>query len=47
VPRTPWTPGYDFPSPLSEQLQWLREAGLTPSVSWSAADLAVVVAARQ
>jgi tRNA threonylcarbamoyl adenosine modification protein (Sua5/YciO/YrdC/YwlC family) len=46
VPRTPWTPGYDFPSPLADQLAWLREAGLAPAVTWSADDLAVVVATR-
>lgn len=46
VPRTPWTPGYDFPSPLPDQLRWLRDAGLAPQVTWSAGDLAVVVATR-
>lgn len=35
-------PGYDFPSPLSDQLEWLRRAGLAPSVLWTRGDLAVV-----
>ncbi len=46
VPRTPWTPGYDFPSPLAQQLEWMREVGLQPRLSWSQDDLAVVVATR-
>ena len=46
VRRTPSTPGFDFPSPLADQLQWLRDAGLAPTVAWTADDLAVVVAAR-
>lgn len=41
---TPLTPGYDFPSRVEEQLQWLAEAGLRARVSWSAGDLAVIVA---
>ncbi len=44
VPRTPWTPGYDHPSPLEDQLAWLREAGFAPSVSWGSGDLVVVTA---
>lgn len=35
-------PGYDFPSPLPDQLEWLRRAGLTPAVVWTRGDLAVV-----
>jgi tRNA (cmo5U34)-methyltransferase len=42
--RTPLTPGYDHPSRLAEQLDWLREAGLHPHVTWAEADLAVVAA---
>jgi tRNA (cmo5U34)-methyltransferase len=40
------TPGYDFPSRVDEQLEWLREAGFEPRVSWSAGDLAVLVGDR-
>ena len=43
---TSLTPGYDRPSPLSDQLGWLREAGFTPSVMWEQGDLAVVAARR-
>ncbi|HEX2295365.1 MAG TPA: class I SAM-dependent methyltransferase [Actinomycetota bacterium] len=39
-------PGYDFPSPLPDQLEWLREAGLDPEVVWEQRDLAVVRATR-
>jgi tRNA (cmo5U34)-methyltransferase len=42
--RTPLTPGYDHPSPLADQLDWLRVAGFEPRVTWSEADLAVVAA---
>jgi tRNA threonylcarbamoyl adenosine modification protein (Sua5/YciO/YrdC/YwlC family) len=38
------TPGYDKPSPLTEQLEWLAAAGLHACVPWRSADLAVVVA---
>lgn len=40
------TPGYDRPSPLADQLRWLQEAGLAPSVTWEDGDLAVVAARR-
>ena len=43
---TPLTPGYDRPSPLNDQLQWLSEAGFTPTVAWEDGDLAVVAARR-
>lgn len=42
--RTPLTPGYDRPSPLADQLTWLREAGFDAQVSWTEGDLAVVAA---
>jgi tRNA (cmo5U34)-methyltransferase len=42
--RIPLTPGYDFPSPLLDQLTWLREAGFEPRVYWAEDDLAVVAA---
>ncbi|PCC48428.1 class I SAM-dependent methyltransferase [Brevibacterium aurantiacum] len=34
----------DTPSPLAEQVQWLRAAGFTPRVAWQHRDLAVVIA---
>jgi tRNA threonylcarbamoyl adenosine modification protein (Sua5/YciO/YrdC/YwlC family) len=40
----PLTPGYDRPSPLADLLQWLSEAGFTPSVAWEKNDMAVVAA---
>jgi tRNA threonylcarbamoyl adenosine modification protein (Sua5/YciO/YrdC/YwlC family) len=43
---TPLTLGYDHPSPLNDQLRWLAEAGLEPSVVWQQGDLAVVAARR-
>jgi tRNA (cmo5U34)-methyltransferase len=43
---TPLSPGYDRPSRLAEQLAWLREAGLRPSVPWAERDLAVIAADR-
>jgi tRNA (cmo5U34)-methyltransferase len=41
---TPLSEGYDFPSPLPDQLRWLREAGFEPEVRWAERDLAVVAA---
>jgi len=41
---TSLTPGFDHPSPLSDQLAWLAEAGFQTRVAWVQADLAVVVA---
>jgi tRNA (cmo5U34)-methyltransferase len=35
-------PGYDFPSPLTDQLRWLERAGLSPEVVWLHRDLGVV-----
>jgi tRNA (cmo5U34)-methyltransferase len=43
---TPLSPDYDLPSRVDEQLEWLRDAGLDPSVVWAQGDLAVVVAVR-
>jgi tRNA (cmo5U34)-methyltransferase len=39
---TPTTPGFDRPDHLSDQLEWLREAGFEPETTWSWKDLAVV-----
>jgi L-threonylcarbamoyladenylate synthase len=38
------SPGFDKPSTLAEQLQWLQEAGFRTRVTWQHRDLAVVVA---
>ena len=43
---TPIDGDYDQPSTLADQLTWLREAGLDPSVTWSDRDLAVILASR-
>jgi SAM-dependent methyltransferase len=41
----PLTPGYDKPSPLEDQLRWLRDAGFRAAdVVWRHDDLAIVVA---
>jgi L-threonylcarbamoyladenylate synthase len=42
--RTPLTPGYDKPSPLGSQLEWLAGAGFEAHASWAEGDLAVIVA---
>jgi tRNA (cmo5U34)-methyltransferase len=39
---TPTTPDYDRPDPVSDQLEWLREAGFEADTTWSWKDLAVV-----
>jgi tRNA (cmo5U34)-methyltransferase len=41
---TSLSPGFDHPSTLDEQLQWLGAAGLDARVTWQHRDLAVVVA---
>ena len=41
---TPLTPGFDRPSPLSDQVAWLLDAGFEVRVCWSSGDLAVVAA---
>jgi tRNA threonylcarbamoyl adenosine modification protein (Sua5/YciO/YrdC/YwlC family) len=41
---TSLSPGFDHPSPLADQLNWLTEAGFAPRVSWQHRDLAVIVA---
>ncbi|HET9104404.1 MAG TPA: Sua5/YciO/YrdC/YwlC family protein [Solirubrobacteraceae bacterium] len=42
----PLTEGYDLPSTVSEQLDWLREAGLEAQVHWVQGDLAVLSGTR-
>jgi tRNA threonylcarbamoyl adenosine modification protein (Sua5/YciO/YrdC/YwlC family) len=44
VAATPLTPGFDKPSTVADQLEWLRDAGFDARVSWSHGDLAVIVA---
>ena len=43
---TPLDAGYDLPSRVTEQLRWMRDANLTPTLRWSRRDLAVIVADR-
>jgi tRNA (cmo5U34)-methyltransferase len=40
----PVDPPYDQPSPVADQLTWLREAGFRPTVLWQEKDLVVVAA---
>ncbi len=42
--RTSLTPGYDKPSPLRSQLEWLADAGFEARATWAAGDLAVILA---
>ncbi len=39
--------GYDIPSRVDEQLGWLKDAGLRPTVFWTKRDLAVITAERR
>jgi tRNA (cmo5U34)-methyltransferase len=41
---TPIDNDYDTPSSVADQLRWLAQAGLEPSLAWSRRDLAVIVA---
>jgi tRNA threonylcarbamoyl adenosine modification protein (Sua5/YciO/YrdC/YwlC family) len=43
VARTPYTPGFDKPDSVSDQVRWLTEAGFEASVTWEEGDLAVIV----
>lgn len=43
---TPLSPDYDLPSRVDEQLAWMRETGLEPSLVWAERDLAVIAAVR-
>jgi tRNA (cmo5U34)-methyltransferase len=40
---TPLTPGFDKPSSIAEQLEWLADAGFAATVTWAERDLAVLV----
>lgn len=44
---TTLTPGYDHPSTVAEQLEWLAETGFEAWVSWELDDLAVIVGERR
>ncbi len=44
---TSLTPDFDRPSPVADQLDWLRAAGLEPRLTFSHRDLAVIVAEKQ
>jgi tRNA (cmo5U34)-methyltransferase len=44
---TPLEPGFDLPSPVPDQLAWLRDADLEPTVTWHEGDLAVIAATRE
>jgi tRNA (cmo5U34)-methyltransferase len=41
---TPADEGYDFPSPVREQLLWLANVGFEARMTWQERDLAVLVA---
>jgi tRNA (cmo5U34)-methyltransferase len=41
---TPIDDDYDTPSSVADQLGWLAQAGLRPSLAWAHRDLAVIVA---
>ncbi len=41
---TPFTPGFDKPSSVADQLRWMGEAGFEARVTWEQGDLAVIVA---
>jgi tRNA threonylcarbamoyl adenosine modification protein (Sua5/YciO/YrdC/YwlC family) len=41
--RTPFTPGFDKPSRLADEVRWLSEAGFDVEVAWEERDLAVIV----
>jgi tRNA (cmo5U34)-methyltransferase len=41
---TPVASPHDKPSPVADQLRWLQQAGLRPTVRWHEKDLAVVAA---
>lgn len=43
---TPIDNDYDTPSSIAEQLNWLAEVSLEPSLAWAHRDLAVIIATR-
>jgi tRNA threonylcarbamoyl adenosine modification protein (Sua5/YciO/YrdC/YwlC family) len=44
--ETALTSGYDKPSPVADQLEWLVQAGFDARVTWEHGDLAVIAAQR-
>jgi tRNA (cmo5U34)-methyltransferase len=44
---TPIDGTFDQPSTIEEQLGWLADAGLTPTLAWRERDLAVLVGTRK
>jgi tRNA threonylcarbamoyl adenosine modification protein (Sua5/YciO/YrdC/YwlC family) len=44
--RTPYTPGFDKPDSVNDQVRWMSEAGFDVSVAWEQGDLAVIVGRR-
>ena len=44
---TPIDGGYDMPSTVADQLEWLEAAGFDTQVAWARRDLAVLVADRR
>jgi tRNA (cmo5U34)-methyltransferase len=43
---TPLSPGFDLPSRVDDQLDWLHAAGFEATVAWAEGDLAVLVSVR-
>lgn len=43
---TPLSPAHDKPSPLADQVSWLQQARLQPTLRWQQHDLAVLAADR-
>jgi tRNA (cmo5U34)-methyltransferase len=43
----PLDPSVDFPDRVGDLLEWLRQAQLQPSMSWSKGDLAVIAATAE
>jgi L-threonylcarbamoyladenylate synthase len=41
--RTPYTPGFDKPDSVADQVRWMSEAGFDVCVTWEEGDLAVIV----
>ena len=44
---TPLEAGVDLPDRLDDQLRWLKDAKLDPTVVWAERDLAVIRAAKR
>jgi len=41
--RTAYTPGFDKPDSVSDQVRWMSDAGFDVEVAWEEGDLAVIV----